>query len=149
MRDPYKSSRKNVLFKTTEVHEINLNKPIFSKIPYGDLFTKMSVSNFRSRCQTLRDAFQRCPACTLAEATDQALFLNLYAGGVCQLTGFRLTTFTFAGSSSKVELILEKLNTAHIDYYSNLWRPHRKSTIDGDGTPLSALPHRHSPRRVT
>ena len=29
-----------------------------------------------------------------------------------------MTTNTFSGSKTKVELILEKLNTAYIDYYS-------------------------------
>ncbi len=76
------------------------------------------MSNFRSRCPTLDDAFQRCPPCTREEATDQTSQLNLYAKGVRQISGFRLTVATLSGLRSNVELILEKLNTDYTDYYS-------------------------------
>ena len=93
-----------------------LNKPVFSHILNGNPISNFSVSNFRSRCPTLDDAFQRCPPCTREEATDQASQLNLYAKGVMQISGFRLTVATLSGSRSNVELILEKLNTVFIDY---------------------------------
>jgi hypothetical protein len=76
------------------------------------------VANFRSRCPTLDDDFQRCPPCTREEATDQALQLNLYAKGIWQISGFRLTVASLSGSTSNVELILQKLNTDYIDYCS-------------------------------
>ena len=95
-----------------------LNRPVFSHIRYGNPITNFSVSNIRSRCPTLDDAFQRCPPCTREEATDQASQLNLYAKGIWQISGFRLTVTTLAGSRSNVGLILEKLNTNYIDYCS-------------------------------
>jgi hypothetical protein len=79
-----------------------LDKPVFSHILNGN--------------PILDDAFQRCPPCTREEATDQASQLNLYAKGIRQISGFRLTVATLSGSRSNVELILEKLNTVFIDY---------------------------------
>ena len=46
-----------------------------------------------------------------AESSRRALRLGRFQF----VRGFRLTTFTFAGSSSKVDLILEKLNAEYID----------------------------------
>jgi hypothetical protein len=97
---------------------ITLNKAIFSNIGYGDPITNFSVSNIRSRCPTLDDAFQRCPPCTRGEATDQASQLNLYAKGIRRISGFRLTVAALSGSRSNVELIFEQLNTKYIDYCS-------------------------------
>ena len=57
-------------------------------IRYGNPISNFSVSNFRSRCPTLDDDFQRCPPCTREEATDQALQLNLYAKGIRRISGF-------------------------------------------------------------
>jgi hypothetical protein len=93
-----------------------LNKPIFSHIRYGNQITNFSVSNFRSRCPTLDDDYQPCPPCTPEEATDQASQLNLYAKGINQISGFRLTVATLAGSN--VKRILKKLDTNYIDYCS-------------------------------
>ncbi len=42
---------------------------------------------------------------------------HLYVKGVWQISGFWLTVATLSGSGSKVELILEKLNTDSIDYW--------------------------------
>jgi hypothetical protein len=42
----------------------------------------------------------------------------LYAKGIWQISGFRLTVATLAGSRSNVGLILEQLNTKYIDYCS-------------------------------
>jgi hypothetical protein len=95
-----------------------LNRPVFSHIWYGNPIENFSVSNFRSRCPTLDDEFQRCPPCTRKEATDQSSQLNLYAKGIWKISGFRLTVATLFGSMSNAELILEKLNTKYIDYCS-------------------------------
>ena len=76
------------------------------------------MSNFRSRCPTLDDAFQRCPPCNREEATDQASQLKLYAKGINQISGFRLTVATLAGSRSNVKRILKKLDKNYIDYCS-------------------------------
>ena len=95
-----------------------LNRPVFSHIRYGNPISNFSVSNFRSRCPTLDDAFQRCPPCTREEATDQASQLNLYAKGIRRISGFRLTVAALSGSRSNVELIFEQLNTKYIDYCS-------------------------------
>jgi hypothetical protein len=95
-----------------------LNRPVFSNIRYGNQIENFSVSNFRSRCPTLDDAFQRCPPCTREEATDQASQLNLYAKGIRRISGFRLTVAALSGSRSNVELIFEQLNMKYIDYCS-------------------------------
>jgi hypothetical protein len=95
-----------------------LNRPVFSHIRYGNPISNFSVSNFRSRCPTLDNDFQRCPPCTREEATDQASQLNLYAEVISRISGFRLTVATLAGSRSNVGLILEQLNTKYIDYCS-------------------------------
>jgi hypothetical protein len=42
----------------------------------------------------------------------------LYAKGIWQISGFRLTVAALSGSMSNVELILEKLSTDYIDYCS-------------------------------
>jgi hypothetical protein len=97
---------------------ITLNRPVFSNIRYGNPIENFSVSNFRSRCPTLDEAFQRCPPCTREEATDQASQLNLYAEGIRRISGFRLTVAALSGSKSNVGLIFEQLNTKYIDYCS-------------------------------
>ena len=102
-----------------------LNRPVFSHIRYGNPISNFSVSNFRSRCPTLDDAFQRCPPCTREEATGQASQLNLYSKGVRHISGFRLTVATLSGSRSNVELILEKLNTDYTTHVQNLSIPIR------------------------
>jgi len=112
-----------------------LNRPVFSHIRYGNPITNFSGSNFWSRCPTPGDAFQRCPPCTPEEATDQASQLNLYAKGINQISGFRLTVATLAGSRSNVKRILKKLDKNYIDYCSATTHVQNLSTPIGGFQP--------------
>ena len=134
-----------------------LNRPVFSHIRYGNPISNFSVSYFQSRCPTLDDAFQRCPPCNREEVTDQASQLKLYAKGINQISGFRLTVATLAGSRSKVKRILKKLDK---NYYCSATTHVQNLTIPIRGfqreyqrlmqlSCLTSLRHRHYPRSVT
>ncbi len=48
----------------------------------------------------------------------QSMILNVYAEAVKKITGHTLKLCTLAGSRSRVDLILDRLNTEYIDFCS-------------------------------